>query len=103
MKLKKGDTVKVLSGKDRGKIGKIISILRDRNKVIVEKMNIVKKHKRQTGDQKDMGGIIEMEAPLSISKIMLLCPLCSKSTRVGYKLVKGRKERFCKKCKKNLT
>ena len=99
MKIKKGDTVRVLSGKDRGKIGKVLSVLKGRGRVVVEKVNKVKKHKKQSGDQKDPGGIVEVEAPIDVSKVMVVCPSCSKPTRVGYKVTKDKKVRICKKCK----
>ena len=102
MKVKKGDTVKILSGKDRGKTGNILSVLRDEGKVIVEKVNIVKKHKKQAGNQKDEGGIIEIESPIPVSKVMIVCPSCSKPARIGYKVNKGKKVRICKKCSSTL-
>ena len=100
MKIKKGDIVKILSGKDRGKQGKIVNIDRKEGKVIVEGVNIVSKHIRQTSET-EKGGIINTENPINISKVMLICPSCMKSTRVGYKIdSKGNKKRICKKCKK---
>jgi len=101
VKIKKGDTVKILSGKDRGKISKVMHIYKDTGKVIVEKVNIVKKHKKQTGDKKDEGGIVKVEAPISISKIMVVCPVCDKPTRVKIDRVKGKVKRVCKKCNKS--
>ena len=97
MKLKKGDFVQVITGKDRGKQGKILSILRDKDKVVVEKVNVVKKHKKSTGNQKDPGGIIEFEAPIHISNVMLVDPEKNKPTRVGFKIVDKKKVRFSKK------
>jgi large subunit ribosomal protein L24 len=102
LKVKKGDTIKVLSGKDRGKSGKVLSLIRDSGKIIVEKINIVKKHKKQTGETKDAGGIIEMEAPINVSKVMVVCPACSKPTRIGYEVKGGKKTRICKKCRGKL-
>ena len=99
MKVKKGDQVKVISGKDRGKISKVLAVLGKEGKVVVEKVNVAKKHKKQTGNQKDPGGIIELESPIDISNIMAICPSCNKSIRVGYKIVEGKKVRICKKCK----
>jgi large subunit ribosomal protein L24 len=99
MKIKKGDTVKIISGKDRGKLSKVLSVLGDSDRVVVEKVNVAKIHKKQTGNQKDPGGIIEVERPISISKVMVVCPSCNKSTRVGWKISKDKKVRICKKCK----
>lgn len=98
MKIKTGDTVKILSGKDRGKTGKVLTVLHDDEKIIVEKVNVVKKHKKQTGDQKDFEGIVEVEAPVSASKVMVVCTGCSKPTRVRFKVGKEGKERVCAKC-----
>ncbi len=100
MKIKKGDLVKILSGKDRSKIGKVLSVLKDKEKIIVEKVNIVKRHEKQTGNQKDEGGIIEVEAPIYASKAMVICPLCNKPSRIGYKIKGKKKRRICKSCRK---
>ena len=99
MKIRKGDQVKVISGKSRGKTSKILAVIPDKHKVIVEKVNIVKKHRKQTGNQKDPGGILEVEAPIDISNVMVICPSCNEPTRVGYKFVEKKKLRVCKNCK----
>lgn len=88
----------MISGKYRGKIGKVLSVLRDREKVVVEKVNVVKKHKKKTGDQKDPGGIIEVESPIDISNVMLVCPSCDKPTRSEFNVKDDKKQRICKKC-----
>ncbi|WP_035589658.1 50S ribosomal protein L24 [Hippea jasoniae] len=96
-KLKKNDKVKVIAGKDKGKEGTIISFVREKNRVIVEGVNIVKKHVKASATTK--GGIIEKEAPIHISNVMLVCPHCNKPTRVGIRLLEsGEKVRYCKKC-----
>ncbi|HON58721.1 MAG TPA: 50S ribosomal protein L24 [Smithella sp.] len=96
-KLKKGDTVKVLSGKDKGKTGKILRVIPEKDRVIVEKINLIKKHKRP--DQKVKGGILEKEAPLHVSKVGLLCNKCNKAVRVRSKVMDdGKKVRVCSKC-----
>lgn len=100
LKIKKGDTVKIISGKDRGKESKVLSVLRDQGRIIVEKVNFVKKHKKRTGKEKDPGGIIEIEAPIDISNVMLICPWCSKVVRVGLRIEQNKKVRICKKCQK---
>jgi len=82
IKLKKGDTVLVVAGKDRGKTGRVIRVLRDRDRLIVERVNMVKRHQRGTSPQQP-GGIIEKEASLHVSNVMLVCPTTNKPTRIG--------------------
>ncbi|MCM8794028.1 MAG: 50S ribosomal protein L24 [Candidatus Omnitrophica bacterium] len=98
-RIKKNDIVFVISGKDRGKKGKVLSVLRKENKAIVEGINLIKRHQRRRSQ--DMpGGIIEKEAPLMLCKLMLFCSHCNRPTRVGITLLKdGSKARYCKKCK----
>lgn len=98
MKIRKGDQVLVLSGKDRGKKGKIVSSSPRDNKVMVEGVNIVKKHARPT-QKVTQGGIREMEAPIYASKVKLICPSCQKPTRISHRVLsEGKKVRVCKKC-----
>lgn len=99
MKIKKGDTVVVISGKWRGKTGKVLKVFPKAMKAIVEGVNLVKKHQRPRREG-EKGQIIEVSAPIFISKIKLICPHCKKAARVGFKEEKGKKVRFCKKCKK---
>jgi len=87
MKIKKGDTVYIRSGKDKGKQGKVLSVLPERRCVIVEKINIIKKHTKPN-PKMQQGGILEKPAPLNISKVMLVTPGKNKPTRVGKKLLK---------------
>ena len=102
MRIKKGDTVKIKVGKDKGKTGKVEKALPKKNKVLVEGINVYKKHLKPRGEGKP-GGIIEINKPLSVSNVMLVCPKCQKPTRVGYQLDKqGNKYRFCKKCKSQI-
>jgi large subunit ribosomal protein L24 len=98
-KIKKNDIVQVTKGKDKGKQGKVINIIGDNGRALVEGLNLAKKHKRQSRqDQK--GGIVSIEMPISISNLMLFCKHCSKPTRVGITVLKdGTKSRFCKSCK----
>jgi len=102
MKIKKGDTVLVISGKWKGKTGKVLKSLPKKMKVVVEGVNIVKKHQRPRREG-EKGQIVEIPKPISISKVKLICPSCKKATRVGY-LIKENKEkvRICKKCKKEI-
>jgi len=101
MNIKKGDQVIILSGNYKGKKGKVIKSFPKENKIVVEKVNIVKKHikPKQQGQQ---GQIIEVERPIDISKVMIICPKCSKPTRIGYKILKTKKQRICKNCNKEI-
>ena len=97
MRVKKGDTVKVLSGKDKGKTGEVLEITPKENKVVVKGVNIIKKHvkPRKQGEE---GGIISMEGAMHVAKVAVVCPKCGKATKVGYSEEKGEKVRVCKKC-----
>jgi large subunit ribosomal protein L24 len=95
-KLKKEDTVQIITGKDKGKRGRILKILRDRDRVMVEGVNIVKKAKKRR-NQQDRGGIVEIEAAVHSSNVQLVCKKCG-PTRIGYKLEGDAKTRICKKC-----
>ena len=95
--VKKGDTVVVLSGKDKGKQGKVVEVSPSEGKVIVEGVNIVTCHTkpRRQGEE---GGIVKREAPLYASKVQVVCPKCNKGTRVAHKIADGKKTRVCKHC-----
>ena len=95
--VKKGDTVVVLSGKDKGKQGKIITAMPRTGKVVVEGVNKVKRHSKPSLKVPN-GGIITKEMPLHACKVQLVCPACNKPTRVGHKDVNGKNARVCKKC-----
>jgi large subunit ribosomal protein L24 len=100
-KLKVDDTVQVITGKDKGKRGRILKILRDKDRVVVEGVNIVKKARKRR-NQQDRGGIVEVEAAIHSSNVMIVCKKCG-PTRIGYKLEtnpegKINKTRVCKKC-----
>ena len=95
--VKKGDTVQVLSGKDKGKQGKIITAMPKAGKVIVEGINKVKRHSKPSL-KVPQGGIITKEMPLHACKVQLVCPACNKPTRIGHKQVNGKNSRVCKKC-----
>jgi large subunit ribosomal protein L24 len=101
-KLKKDDTVLVISGRERGKTGKVVKVLRGDGKVLVERINVIKRHRKASGPQ-NPGGILEKEAALDISNVMLICPQCNKPTRVGRKQLQGRSRvRTCKTCKETI-
>ncbi|MBN1382223.1 MAG: 50S ribosomal protein L24 [Deltaproteobacteria bacterium] len=96
-RLKKGDTVKIISGREKGKTGKVLKVEGDKNRLFVEKLNIVKKH--QKPDAKGKGGILEKEAPIAISDVMFFCNKCEAGVKVGYRILEdGKKVRVCKKC-----
>lgn len=102
MNIKKGDKVKVLSGKDKGKEGVVLHGLPQKERVVVEKVNIIKKAMRPT-QQNPQGGISTMEAPIHVSNVMLVCPECKQAARVGHKRDEnGKKVRVCKKCGKDI-
>ena len=97
MNIKKGDTVVVLSGKDKGKQGKVLGTVPGSSKVVVEGINMVTCHvkPRRQGEE---GGIVKREAAIYASKVQVVCPKCSKATRVAYEIKDGKKVRTCKKC-----
>ena len=98
LKIKKGDKVRVLTGKDRGHEGEVMRVLPSVGKVIVDGANVAKKHQRATKATMQ-GGIIDKDMPLPVANVALICPSCGKPTRVGYKTDKdGTKARVCKKC-----
>ena len=97
MNIKKDDKVVVLSGKDKGKQGKVLSADPKAAKVVVEGVNVATKHKKPM-KQGEEGGIIKIETPIYASKVQLVCPKCGKNTRVGHKIADGKKTRICKKC-----
>lgn len=97
-RIKKNDKVIVITGKEKGKIGAVLKVDPEKKRVIVEKVNIVKKHARP-GPTTAQGGIIEKEAPLHISNVMIVCNKCTEVTRVGMRILEdGSKVRVCKKC-----
>jgi len=99
MKIRKNDSVVIITGKDRGKKGKVRRAFPKENKVVVEGLNMIKQHSRLRGRARQ-AGIIEMEAPIPVSKVMLLCNKCGKATRVGFdSLADGKKVRICRSCK----
>jgi len=101
IKLKKGDAVKVIAGKETGKTGKILKMIGKDNKIVVEKLNLIKKHQRP--DARGKGGIVEKEAPLQTSNVMFVCNKCNVGVRIGYKILDdGKKVRLCKKCGETL-
>ena len=96
--VRRGDTVAVLSGKERGKRGKVLAVLRDKSRVLVEHVNMIKKHQRPTQKLRQ-GGIIEREGPIHLSNVLVVCGKCDRPGRTGTQiLADGRKVRVCRRC-----
>ena len=101
--VRKGDTVLVITGKSAGKKGKVVSVEPEKNRLIVEGVNIVKRHQKAT-PKMPQGGIVEKEAPIHSSNVMLYCGKCNKPTRIQKKMLEnGKKERVCKHCGETLS
>lgn len=101
MRIKKGDTVLVISGKDKGATGPVMKAFPEKRRVLVEKIAIAKKAQRPTRDN-PQGGIISIEMPIHVSTVMLVCPNCQEPTRVAMHVEDGKKVRQCKKCGKDI-
>ncbi len=100
MKIKKGDKVKIMLGKDRGKEGTVEYVLTKKNKVFVGGTNLYKRHMRKVKDME--GGIINIPKPMNVSNVVLVCPNCHKLTRVGFKVMGDTKARMCRKCSQEI-
>jgi large subunit ribosomal protein L24 len=98
MKIKKGDNVLITSGKDRGKTGKVIKALPKEEKILIEGMNLRKKHIRPKREG-EKGQVVQVPALLDVSNVKMVCPKCGKAVRIGYKIEKDIKQRICKKCR----
>jgi len=97
--LRKNDRVVVITGKDRGKTGRVIEVQPRKHKVLVEGVNIVKRHNKANSRRGVQGGILEREAPIDSSNVMVLCPHCGAATRAGHQILEdGSRSRACKKC-----
>lgn len=102
-KLRKNDVVQVIKGKDNGKKGRVLKILFGQKRIIIEGINLVKKHKRQTR-QDQQGGIVSIELPISLSNVMYLCKKCNRPVRLGFAVLKDNtKARICKSCKEVIS
>ena len=96
--VKKDDLVMIVAGKDKGKSGKVLRVMPDKGRVLVENLNLIKRHTRPSRTNNE-GGIIEKEAPIALSNVQLLCQGCNKPARTGFRVLEdGSKVRFCKKC-----
>ena len=99
MAIRKNDNVVVISGRDRGKRGRVLQVMPEKSRVVVEGVNFIKRHTRPNPQKNVKGGIVEREASLSAANVQLVCPECGKPTRIGRRLLDdGRRVRFCRKC-----
>jgi len=97
-RIKVNDQIEVIAGKDKGRVGKVLKVHRKVGKVVVEKINVVKRHTKPNAINQQ-GGIVEKEAPIHVSNVKIICPKCSKTVRVGRKVLdNGEKVRYCKQC-----
>jgi large subunit ribosomal protein L24 len=96
-RLRKDDTVMVIAGRERGKTGKVLRVLAEQDRVLIERVNIVKKHAKPRGMQQP-GGIVEREAAVHASNVVLICGRCNKPTRVGHRRVEDQTQRVCRRC-----
>lgn len=101
MKIKKGDQVKIISGKDKGREGQVERVYAKSGKLVVPGVNIYKKHIKKN-EKLPQGGVVDLPRPLLMNKVMLVCPKCKKMTRVGYIIEKNKKVRICKKCQSKI-
>lgn len=102
IRIKKDDKVKVLSGKDKGKIGKVLKVVKKTSRVVVENINVVKVHQKPS-QKSPQGGIVEKSMPVHISNLMIMCNSCVKPTRIGMKqLEDGKRVRVCKQCEQQI-
>lgn len=104
MRIKRDDTVEIIAGNDKGARGRVLRALPKERRVVVETVNIRKKHQRptQAGRGQVQAGIIQFEAPIHVSNVMLVCPQCDEATRIGIRREEGRAIRVCKKCGKDI-
>jgi len=97
MKIKKGDQVKIISGNDKGKEGKVMAVFPKEKRIVAEGINIRKKHVKPKR-QGQKGELVKIPAPFSVSRAMIICPKCGKATKIGCKIIENKKYRTCKKC-----
>ncbi len=101
--IKKNDKVEVISGREKGRQGKVLKLFKEKETALVERLNMVKRHTKPGGKVGQQGGIIEKEAPLKLSKLMVVCPKCSKPSRIGSTVLDdGSRVRYCKKCSEQI-
>ena len=103
IQIRKNDQVKVIAGKDLNKTGRVLRVLRDKGRVVVEGVSFLKRHTRPNPQKQIKGGIVEREAPIHISNVMIICGACGKATRIGHNvLADGKKVRICRSCSSSL-
>ena len=103
IQIRKNDQVKVIAGKDLNKTGRVLRVLRDKGRVVVEGVSFLKRHTRPNPQRQIKGGIVEREAPIHISNVMIVCGACGKATRIGHNvLADGKKVRICRSCNSSL-
>ena len=97
--IKKGDQVRVMTGRDRGKTGRVLGVNPSKRTITIEHAGMIKRHTKPNPSKNIKGGIVEKEGPISISNVLLFCPACNKGTRLGHKMLPdGSKERICRRC-----
>ena len=103
VQIRKNDQVKVISGKSLDKVGRVLRVMRDKNKVVVEGVSMLKRHTRANPSKNIRGGIVDRESPIHISNIMIVCGSCGQATRIGHSILSdGKKIRICRKCGNSL-
>ncbi|MCI0422520.1 MAG: 50S ribosomal protein L24 [Acidobacteria bacterium] len=103
IQIRKNDQVKVIAGKDLNKTGRVLRVLRDKGRVVVEGVSFLKRHTRPNPQRQIKGGIVEKEAPIHVSNVMIVCGACGKATRIGHNvLADGKKVRICRSCNSSL-
>ena len=103
IQIRKNDQVKVIAGKDLNKTGRVLRLLRDKGRVVVEGVSFLKRHTRPNPQKQIKGGIVEREAPIHVSNVMIICGACGKATRIGHNvLADGKKVRICRSCSSSL-
>ena len=103
IQIRKNDQVKVIAGKDLNKTGRVLRVLRDKGRVVVEGVSFLKRHTRPNPQRQIKGGIVEREAPIHVSNVMIVCGACGKATRIGHNvLADGKKVRICRSCESSL-
>jgi large subunit ribosomal protein L24 len=103
IQIRKNDQVKVIAGKDLNKTGRVLRVLRDQGRVVVEGVSFLKRHTRPNPQRQIKGGIVEKEAPIHVSNVMIVCGSCGKATRIGHNLLSdGKKVRICRSCNSSL-
>ena len=103
IQIRKNDQVKIIAGRDLNKTGRVLRVLRDKGRVVVEGVSFLKRHTRPNPQRQIKGGIVEREAPIHVSNVMIVCGACGKATRIGHNvLADGKKVRICRSCNSSL-